>query len=152
MKKLVLILALLFGVFGAYAEDAFHIYTKSGDVVTMQFAHSPEITFQGSKMTVSTSTGANPVVIELDDIDAIHMRNQSGLEDAVAEGISIVTDSEGIHFCNVPQGANVMVATIEGRLVVSTTVDAGEYTLSTSDMAKGIYIIKINQFTTKVIL
>lgn len=151
MKKLVLILALLFTFVGAFAEGSLNIRTKSGDVVTIKYADQPEIKFNGTKMTITTATTDEPVVIELSDIDGMEPEKPAGIG-AVAENLmTIMTDASGVHFTGVPDGATVLVAAIDGRVWVNTVVSDGEYHLYAADFAKGIYIVKINQFTTKVI-
>ncbi len=152
MKKLVLLLALLFSVVGVYANDSMHIRTKNGDVVSFKYADKPEIKFNGTKMTITTAAGDDPVVIELNDIDGVDMAKPAGISGAMTDNVmTIMTDGSGVHFTGIPQGANVLVAAIDGRVVVNTVVDNGEFHLASGDFAKGVYIIRINQFTTKVI-
>lgn len=151
MKKLVLLLALLFSFVGAFAEGSLNIRTKNGDVVTIKYADQPEIKFNGTKMTITTAATDQPVVIELTDIDGMEPEKPAGIG-AVADNLmTIMTDASGVHFTAVPEGATVLVAGIDGRVWVNTVVNDGEYHIYAADYAKGIYIVKVNQFTTKVI-
>ena len=143
MKKLVLILALLFSFVGAFAEGSLNIRTKSGDVVSIKYAEQPEIKFNGTKMTITTATSDQPVVIELSDIDGIEPQKNSGIGAVADNLLTIMSDAAGVHFSG--------VAGVDGRVWVNTVVKDGEYHLYAADFAKGIYIVKINQFTTKVI-
>lgn len=151
MKKLVLILALLFSFVGAFAEGSLNIRTKSGDVVSIKYAEQPEIKFNGTKMTITTATSDQPVVIELSDIDGIEPQKNSGIGAVADNLLTIMSDAAGVHFSGVPEDAALLVAGVDGRVWVNTVVKDGEYHLYAADFAKGIYIVKINQFTTKVI-
>ena len=153
MKKLVLIVALLLGAVGAFAENAFEVRTKSGENVSFRYADKPELKYVGSTVTITTA-GATPVTFELEDVDVVKFSNDpASVETVTPENtIAMYVDAVGIHFTGAEPGAPVLVVSLDGRVVVSTTAPDGEYTLATGDLAKGVYIVKINRFSTKIIL
>ena len=54
-------------------------------------------------------------------------------------------------FGNLPHDSRVSVVTLDGRTIVSTTA-SDTFTLDRSSLTHGIYIVKINNFTTKISL
>lgn len=64
----------------------------------------------------------------------------------------VVASTPGhIVFGNLPHDSRVSVVTLDGRTIVSTTA-SDTFTLDRSSLTHGIYIVKINNFTTKISL
>lgn len=153
MKKLLLIAALLLCAFGIHADNKLTVYTKAGEAVPFHFADKPELKFLGGTMSITVQAGHEPVTFELTEIESIKLEDVTGVEAPTqAAMMAVVTDAAGIHFTGVEDGAQVVVASVDGRVVINTVVNNGEFHLLHGDLAKGVYIIKINKFTTKIIL
>lgn len=153
MKKLLLIAALLLCGFGIHADNCLTVTTAAGGVVTYHFADKPELKFLGGTVKVTTQAGHDPVTFELSEIESIKLEDATGVEAPVETAkMAVITDTAGIHFHGVEDGAQAVVASVDGRVVVNTVVNGGEFHLLRGDLAKGVYIIKINKFTTKIIL
>lgn len=134
------------------AGGSLRVTPRSGTPVTFLFDDQPQITFLAGNLKIVTSGQNEPVTFELDDIDSIDFPSASGLsEPADTGGIRFTTDAAGVHFFNLAPQSNVEVYTLCGAIADSRTAD-GEFHLLRADHKRGVYIVKINQFVTKISL
>ena len=139
-------LSLTFGLLAfllASAFDGLKVTPVSGDPVVFLFEKQPEASFLAGKLQIKTQ-GEAPVSFELDGVAAVEFVKSSAVRDIAAEaGIMFATDSEG---------TAARVFTTAGRLALSRQVAGGEFRLRRSELSPGVYIVKINQFVTKITL
>ena len=141
-------LSLTFGLLAfllASAFDGLKVTPVSGDPVVFLFEKQPEASFLAGKLQIKTQ-GEAPVSFELDGVAAVEFVKSSAVRDIAA------TDSEGAVFSNIPEGTAARVFTTAGRLALSRQVAGGEFRLRRSELSPGVYIVKINQFVTKITL
>lgn len=152
MKKLLLLTAFLAVALFSGAAAGLRVKPLAGDAVTFHFDSKPEITFLGGKLQVKT-TGSPAVTFELDDIDSIDFADAAGIDRVAAGDLTMSADAAGVHFTNIADGAMVSVYSLSGQAVVAPVVcDGGEFHLLRADVGQGVYIVKIADFVTKVIL
>lgn len=144
---------LILSAIGAFAAGGLRVTPVSGEPVVFLFDDRPEVSFIAGKLQVKTAMNNTPVVFELDDIDSIDFSGETSISDIEASAeIAVTIDSRGVHFLNVPAGATASVFTLNGITVISTTVGASTFDIDRSQLAAGVYIVKINNFVTKIAL
>lgn len=152
MKKLILLVALLASFVG-YAADvtALRVTPTSGEPVTFLLDEKPEINFNGEKLTVTTTGKTDGVTFEMDQIDNIDFTTVTALEKIEQPGIAVRYEAGSVTFSNIPEKSPVSVFTVDGRAVVQTTA-SDSFTIGVCDLEKGIYVVRIGRFTTKISL
>ncbi|MDE6278039.1 MAG: hypothetical protein K2M06_08030 [Muribaculaceae bacterium] len=151
MKKILLLTLLALGALAASAADALRVKPAGGEPAHFHFDSMPELSFVGGKLHVKTS-GAQPVEFDLENIEALDFVDLSGIEGAGAPGLHVYADADGVHFRGAAEGAMAAVYSISGQLLKAAACPAGEFDLSRAEYGRGIYIVKIDAFTTKVAL
>lgn len=150
MKKLLLLSVALLWCFAAMAVEGLTVTTKSGTTATFLYVDKPEVTFPRGKVVI-TSEGSDPATFEIDDVAEIKLDTEAGVDCVeAAAGISFSIDGEGLHFYNVPAGARAIVANIAGVVILDRTVEYGLLTIGRDIFQKGVYIVRVGDFTTKV--
>ncbi len=99
-----------------------------------------------------TTADEQPVVFELDDVASIDFPGaQSGVgsTDAPAAGITVAVSGSAVTFGNIPAGSMVEVFSASGAAVKALRA-SGNLTLDRSELPSGVYIVRINNFVTKV--
>lgn len=153
MKRILLLTMLLLGYMACMAGDGLRVVPRTGEPVTFMFEQQPQVTFLAGKLQIVTSAEKDPVSFELEDVESVDFAVTTGINDAgTAEGIRLMTDAEGVHFMNLPEDADVEVYTLAGMKASAEKADGGEFHLLRSNVGHGIYIVKINQFVTKISL
>ncbi len=141
MRKLLFFFALLImGV--AHAEpDVLRVSLATGEPVTFRFAAEPEISFTGHVLSVKSKLSADPVRFELDDVVAVEFVTNSGF--------SVTAMRDSVVFGNLPENSAVSVYSLDGRMVLVTFAE-GSWMLDRGMFGQGVYIVKINNFVTKI--
>lgn len=84
----------------------------------------------------STEAGSDEHWASIDELPAI-------------DGVTIERDANRIALHNLPAGSQVMLVTIEGR-VVNRCVTSGDYELSLSTLTTGVYVLSFNNNAIKI--
>lgn len=153
MRKFILLLSLLVATaVGAAAQVSLRVVHASGDESVFYLDRQPEVSFLAGTLTISCPN-EEAQAFELDDIVSIDFLGKSGVDAAEAAGTGItVTVSGGlVTFGNIPEGSRVEVYNASGALV-SASKAAESHTIGRSELPAGVYIVKINNFVTKVSL
>ncbi len=153
MRKQFLLFALLVAaVFSAgAAEVALRVTGIDGGESVFLLDRQPEVAFLAGKLQVTTAD-EQPVVFELDDVASIDFPGaQSGVgsTDAPAAGITVAVSGSAVTFGNIPAGSMVEVFSASGAAVKALRA-SGNLTLDRSELPSGVYIVRINNFVTKV--
>lgn len=142
---------MLLAGYTAQAAHVLRVNHTSGDVVHFVLDDQPQISFTGSKLKIVSTVNPQGTHFELDDIESLDFTEALAAE-APDAGLKVTTDREGVTITNVPEGATVVVCNLTGHTInVPVTAD-GTLRLLRADLQKGVYIIKINDFTLKTIL
>lgn len=150
MRKLILLLTLLAAAaFGSVAQVSLRVTHVSGDESVFLLDRQPEVSFLAGTLTIS-APGEEAMALELDDVASIDFLGVSGLDAPVAAGGITVAVSGGlVTFGNIPEGSRAEVYAISGSLV-SAMECSGSLSIGRSELPAGVYIVKINEFVTKV--
>ena len=165
MKKLVLPLLALIVAFAANAAlTALHIHTASQGVITVLLDNEPTLTFNDDRSVTIESTGDNtlpPVQLDFDDIESCEYGDaddytpssiNSTADDDTVPAITVRIDASGATFANLPDNATIEIYGINGALVRTATPGTDTYSIDRSSLQRGVYIVRIGQFITKLSL
>lgn len=152
MRKIILLLTLLAAAaFGGAARVSLRVVHASGDESVFHLDDRPEVSFLAGTLTVSVP-GEEAMALELDDVASIDFLGTSGLETAeAAAGITVTAGGGLVTFGNIPAGSRVEVYNAAGALVSSSQASES-HTIGRSQLPAGVYIVRINNFVTKVSL
>lgn len=133
------------------------VVRTTGDAgpVTVELEDQPELTVAEGRLVVASRKAGEPVEIEIDNIAEIRFsQGGTGIGDAGsgAQGITCVLQRGAALFRGIPEGAAVRVCTADGRSVAVPACPGGEMRLSRELLGRGIYIVRIGAFTTKITL
>lgn len=164
MKKTVLLLVTLLVVLAAKAAlTALHIHTASQGVITVLLDNEPTLTFNDNRSVTIETEGDDaqpPVQLDFDDIESCEYGDAddykpNGIKSVSNNPVSTITvriDAAGATFSNIPDNAAVEVYGINGGLIHSVTPQTGICTIARSSLPRGIYIVRIGTFVTKLSL
>lgn len=155
MKYFVLLMLMFTGWLSVPASaeerEAMVVETKGGDEVLFLFEQKPEMTFSGENVEIKSTK--ETVLYPMEDVAQIKFEQIStGIGNVNAGDVSFrFTDgqleAEGL----APQSA-VTVYSADGTARLSSKADAsGKAMLQTDSLPKGIYIVKTDKVTYKII-
>ena len=155
MKKILFMLTMLVSICGFAANeepDAIRVKTTTGSPVVILLASNPEVTYTQTGATI-TATGQNPVTLDFDDIEFIDFVKSSSVKDvATAEGaVQLRVSADALLVSGAKAGSALAIYTLDGRCVLAATIPES-YSVSRSQLANGVYIVKINKTSFKIIL
>lgn len=129
------------------------VTTTDSNQATMLFKDQPYITMSEGKLSVSSASSDTPVEIEIDNILEIKFRDATSISTPTEDsGIVCVLQPGAALFRGLPQGMRVTVCTTDGRSIPVQPSTDGELQLSRSKFGKGIYVVHIGTFSTKITL
>lgn len=152
MRKLLLSLSLLVIalVASAATETALRVNLLSGEPVTFLLSGKPEVSFSGDKLQITDNAHPAGIFLEFNNIAHLDFAEVSAIDKITFDAVIIVTYDRGrVDFANIPSGTEASVFTLDGRCVNRTSAD-GSYSVSLSDFAPGIYIVRVGNIVTKI--
>ncbi len=155
MKKILFMLTMLVSICGFAANeepDAIRVKLNSGTPVVILLSSNPEVTYTSTGATI-TATGQNPVTLDFDDIEFIDFVKSSSVKDlAATEGaVKLQVSADALLVSGAKAGSELAIYTLDGRCVLNTTIPES-YSVNRSLLNTGVYIVKINKSTFKIIL
>lgn len=134
-------------------EKVLIVNTSVSDPIIVLIENQPEVTVSEGCLVITSKSVDSPVKIEIDDISEIKFGDASSASlSAPAVGIVCQLLPEAAIFKGVPENADIRICTIDGRNVpVQKCVD-GELCLTRSILGKGIFVVRIGAFVTKITL
>ena len=126
----------------------------SGEPVTFIFESQPEISFLANHLQIKSTDADQPVSFELDDIESISFDNNVGVEslDSDQAQLYCTYDGDGAHFHNIAPGSSVAVYNVSGLQLENIKASEDVFHVTRSKFGKGVFIVKINNITSKIIL
>ena len=150
MKRILLTGAMLLSMICLHAAQYMTVTPLTGDPVSFRFDTQPEISFLSGKLQVKTADGTTPTKFDIDDVESITFTDAGGVDSPTESMMYFTSDADGLHYFNVAQEAQATVYDIKGVCLKSCSVSGGEFHVSRAEFGKGIYIVKINNLTTKI--
>lgn len=173
MRKMILlaVLALSVGAFSANALPAsltsdtlqassnseeltsVRVTFASGNVATYDFSGKPELLFTDGKLTVKSGATELLSPCELDGVSMIDfVSGPVGINTPEAEALlNFRFSGDAVVISNIPSDSQLAVYTLDGKTVLSAKA-SGEYTISSSDLAAGVYIVRVNGTATRFMI
>lgn len=154
MKKRILsvVTCLVLGAVMSMAENVLVIHLSSGsDLRFVLLAEEPTISFVGENVVINTAS--TELVYDMDLVKSFSYEDAqtpTGVE-GVKGNDGMKLDGDRLVLSGLPVGSHVQVFTAAGQLSMSATVGSdGTATLSLSQLARGVYVVKAHQISTKI--
>ena len=128
------------------------VKTSGGETAAVLFEANPVVTVSNGKLTVKPSSG-DALQFEITDIVEILFGDASGgTAISEPEGFACVLEDGGVLLRGIPEDAEPLVCTIDGRAFPAPPVRGGEMRLSRQALGSGIFIVKVGTFSAKISL
>lgn len=153
MKKLFILLALAWTTSTACRAESYDyvVFQQSSGTLQSVDAMGLKIVFRDGQLVATPKTG-EPLSISLEDMAAMRFSTEA------VTGIGTVEAQAGISvqgralLLALPSHSHAVVATPSGIVVAQhSTADTAE-TFATQPLASGVYIVKTNNTTTKILV
>ena len=149
MKKLLFIISLL-AIAGTATAQHMVVETAGGNEV-FTLDNLKQITFNGTTVNIEQSNGAKSSA-SMGDIKRIYFDDMSSIADINAQGGDLVEYlSHDDIAINSEAGSMVTVYSLTGAQLLTRRIDTQGETISIAALPQGIYIVKANEITTKII-
>ena len=149
MKKLLFIISLL-AIAGTATAQHMVVETAGGNEV-FTLDNLKQITFTGTTVNIEQSNGAKSSA-SMGDIKRIYFDDMSSIADINAQGGDLVEYlSHDDIAINSEAGSMVTVYSLTGAQLLTRRIDTQGETISIAALPQGIYIVKANGRTTKII-
>lgn len=154
MKKLFLILFLIFFGLSMRAEIKLVIWGKDGSQVAFALSEQPQLHFyEDNTMTVSSLSSEQKFTLSeirkytFEGLDDAGYRN---LEDDRASSFKF--DGELLLFPALKAGSTVTIYAVGGAVVMRKVIEtAGDYSFPISHLDKGVYLVSVDGLTYKIV-
>ena len=150
MKKLLFIIS-FFAIAGTATAQHIAIEEGTGDIFAIELSELKQITFNGTTVNIENNTGAI-YSRSMGDIRRIYFDDLSSIADIKQQGGNLVEylspDEIAI---NSSAGSTVTIYNLTGAQLLTRRIDAQGEPISIAHLPQGIYIVKANDETTKII-
>jgi hypothetical protein len=148
LKKTAILVALLFGgsLFASAEQINLVVNLISGEKTVISVDSSLHAGFTDTDMLFKSNTV--DISIPRADIKNFNFDNGAGISDTSTE-FDVSFSADAIHFANLPQNSSIQVFSAAGITLLSDTA-SGEYLIQTSNLPKGVNLVKVNNLTYKV--
>ena len=149
MKKLLFILSLI-AIAGTATAQHMVVETAGGNEV-FTLDNLKQITFNGTTVNIEQSNGAKSSA-SMGNIKRIYFDDMSSIADINAQGGDLVEYlSHDDIAINSEAGSMVTVYSLTGAQLLTRRIDTQGEAISIAGLPQGIYIVKANERTTKII-
>ncbi len=150
MKKLLFIISF---ISLATAATAQHIVVKTveGEDKVFTLKHLKQITFDGTTVNIEQTDGTKSSA-SMGDIERIYFSDLSSIADINSQDDKLVDyiSSDEISI-NSEAGSMIAIYSLTGVQLLTGRIGAQGETVSITSLPQGIYIVKANERTTKII-
>ena len=149
MKKLLFIISFI-AIAGTATAQHMVVETAGGnEVFTLE--NLKQITFNGTTVNIEQSNGEKSSA-SMGDIKRIYFDDMSSIADVNAQGNNLVEYlSHDEIAINSQAGSMVTLYNLTGAQLLTRRIDTQGETISIAALPQGIYIVKANERTTKII-
>lgn len=151
MKQLLFILLTFILPLKGGASEAWslQIWQKDGNVQSISFTDEPVTTFSDGNLVVTTIT--TTITMPLEQVSKYtFITDTDGIADIKTENVTISQDGESITFDNLKPGTEITIHNASGMLIQQQKVEQGTTTVSVAHLQTGVYIVKANGITYKI--
>lgn len=134
---------------GAREAWSLQIWQKDGNVQSISFTDEPVTTFSDGNLVVTTIT--TTITMPLEQVSKYtFITDTDGIADIKTENVTISQDGESITFDNLKPGTEITIHNASGMLIQQQKVEQGTTTVSVANLPIGVYIVKANGITYKI--
>ena len=149
MKKLLFILSLI--AFAGTATAQHMVVERAGGSEVIALGELKQITFNGTIVNIEQTDGTTSSA-SMGDIERIYFGDHTSIADINAQGGDLVEYlSHDDIAINSEAGSMVTVYSLTGAQLLTRRIDAQGEVISIAGLPQGIYIVKANGRTTKII-
>lgn len=149
MKKLLFILSLI--AFAGTATAQHMVVETAGGNEVFTLDNLKQITFNGTTVNIEQTDGTKSSA-EMGNISRIYFDDMSSIADINAQGGDLVEYlSHDDIAINSEAGSMVTVYSLTGAQLLTRRIDTQGEAISIAGLPQGIYIVKANERTTKII-
>lgn len=155
MKSLIIFIFLLFLNLTVKADNYFSnlvVLSKDGTAVAYALEEKPKLAFTKTDLLITTDK--TTVTYPLSNLAkfTFDKQNNTAIKNLLSEEPIFSFDGDVLIFPNLKTNSEVSILTIGGMLVLKKKVlSDGEYSFPLSRLSTGIYIVKIDKLTYKII-
>lgn len=154
MKKILLTLLGLVMVTSLWAdevENTLVVKTKNGAETAFILKDKPNVTFEGTDLKVVTEK--ETVTFALSDVLRFTYikKDPSGIDEKAVDPTEVGYKDGVLVISQLKQGASVDIYSLDGKLLRQLTAHrSGTYRLNLSELPKGVYLVKADNVTYKI--
>ena len=151
--KLSLWLCMLLGcVFPTCAEETYRsvvVTTASGNVIKFDLSGGVNVAFSDTEVIITSDN--SEVKLPVTDCARFDFSDDASVNDTTIQSVAVIVGNDFINFSGLPGRSLVQLFTLNGISVANITADDSG-SASIRSLSKGIYILKTQLSTIKVIL
>lgn len=151
--KLSLWLCMLLGcVFPTCAEETYRLVvvtTASGDVIKFDLSGGVNVAFSDTEVIITSDN--SEVKLPVTDFARFDFSDDASVNDKTIQSVTVIVGNDFINLSGLPGRSLVQLFTLNGISVANITADDSG-SASIRSLSKGIYILKTQLSTIKVIL
>ena len=151
--KLSLWLCMLLGcVFPTCAEETYRsvvVTTASGDVIKFDLSGGVNVAFSDTEVIITSDN--SEVKLPVTDFARFDFSDDASVNDTTIQSVTVIVGNDFINLSGLPGRSLVQLFTLNGISVANITADDSGGA-SIRSLSKGIYILKTQLSTIKVIL
>jgi hypothetical protein len=154
MKRLQLLLLMLLALpigMLADSQNTLVVKLKNGAETTFFLKDKPNVTFEGTDLKVVSNK--ETVTFALSDVLRFTYvkKDASGIDETVVDPTEVSYDGSVLVISQLKQGASVDIYSLDGKLVRQLKAyRSGTYRLSLSELPTGLYLVKADNITYKI--
>lgn len=147
---LLMLLALPIGML-ADSQNTLVVKLKNGAETTFFLKDKPNVTFEGTDLKVVSNK--ETVTFALSDVLRFTYvkKDASGIDETVVDPTEVSYDGGVLVISQLKRGASVDIYSLDGKLVRQLKAyRSGTYRLSLSELPTGLYLVKADNITYKI--
>lgn len=150
MKRYFLLFLLTILVGTANADNnVLQIWQADGQVLSINLSEQPVTTFSDGKLVVTTSTAT--ISLPMENVKKYtYLLATNGIDDIKTEQVTISQNGESITFCGLKSGTEISVYNASGVQMKQVKATHETETVTVSDLQVGVYAVKANGVTYKI--
>ena len=151
MKKLLLLLTVLFAASSAKADDKIlQVLLSDGQVVSINLNEEPRTTYQDGNLVITTTN--NSVTYPLERVRRFtYLSNNTGIDAPNTLGATFSNDGETLTFTGLKPHSKITLYNVAGQLLKTLdNGDSNKIVISASQLPFGVYVVKVNGGTYKI--
>jgi len=125
------------------------VWAKDGTQVAYDFKEKPIITFSDNYLVITIES--SQVSYSLGNYDHFSFENEIPTEISSLDVNGISIEDDHLVFPDIKAGTHLKICTLNGSIIYDKLIDInGNYSLSISNVPKGIYIVAIGKLSYKL--